>query len=282
MELLIVIAVIALLLSILIPAVVGVQIEMLRHQCRSNLQQIGKALISYSMAEGSLGNGGGRFLPSLDMSISGNAWNAPWPTQGNALRRSKTADLTGNNSQALWLLVDADKIEPENMVCPEAGRSLGHRPALRTDHTNANRVADGEGRFQFNTISYSYITQVGYSENNTMRGGFSLANTDSTKVALIGDRNPYCMGTVDGVAVNPSTNSTNHRGEGQNFLLLNQQALWVEKLNVDGSKMDLRLNSDHPYLPGTATKGTPGVWDSNGNGRRFDKNDTFLVDRGAS
>lgn len=247
-ELLVVIAVIAVLLGILMPAYTGVLKEYLRHTCRSNLTQIGRGIFTYGPSEMNRGSGGAGWMPALATTRAN--WFSVAPGQGNM--------------NGLWLLVQANYAEPGNFVCPEARRTLGHRPALFT----GGQAGDETG-FKWNTCSYSYMSQVGYSSSNGDTGGLSMSNADTTvKLVLLGDRNPRMQEGLSAPAPEAENgvgkNSKNHNREGQNFYLLNSQVLWVETL----TGIDTRL-SDDPFSPTNAADFSQGL--------RSGSVDTFLL-----
>ncbi|MCY2929810.1 MAG: type II secretion system protein [Planctomycetota bacterium] len=238
-ELLVVIAVIAILLAILLPAYSKIMTEYVRHACRQNLEQIGKGLLTYA-ENPARGSNGDKVLPSLDVTTAN--WNS-W------------ASNTGNTN-SLWLLVTGKLASPGNFVCPEARGTLGHKPAKY-----AGGVSGDSPGFSPTTCSYSYISQVGYRDADvpsTTTSGVCLQTIDTTKrVILLGDRNPAMeLGLANVLA---TTNTLNHGdrgkdsagkrlgGDGGNFYLLNQQTVWVEQLDKD------KHIDDNPYMPETAT-----------------------------
>lgn len=257
-ELLVVIAVIAILLSILLPAYTSIMKEYMRHSCRQNLEQLGKGLFAYAESE-NRGSGGAKWLPCVD--VTQTNWNSWSAGQGN--------------TNSLWLLVQKDYARPDNFICPEARRTLGHKPAKY-----AGGVSGDSDRFTVATCSYSYMSQVGYRDavnTNNIVAGLCMQTVDTTKrVYLLGDRNPAMQAASNNAAAGftSTTNSFNHGdrgkdganslgGDGGNFFLINQQTIWVEQLDKD------KRIEDHPYMPVNAGDFSIGV--------RSNPTDCFLL-----
>lgn len=262
-ELLVVIAVIAILLGIFLPAYVGVMKEFLRRTCQDNLGHIGKALMSYGPSEWNRGAGGAGCLPAL---------SGPKPEDDNTNKGNWYSwGANHGNTNSLWLLVQGNFAAPDNFVCPEARRALGHKPAHYTKR--ADGTGEDDGHFTWTTCSYSYISQVGYyyrkipanAATETYAVGGSCLQTIDTRIkkVLLGDRNPRMQDGLSASGEAAGRNSKNHGREGQNFYLLNQQTLWVEDMrgakNGDTMTMNDKRLDDDPYSPVDDANFTSGI-----------------------
>ncbi len=227
-ELMVVIAIVAVLIAILLPALSGVREQAYRVQCASNLRQIGAAMHVYASDNK---NQYPRTL-YVDGSIAYffNDEARPDPFTGPNLYAN---DVTAG----MFLLVRYRMLKLQNFLCPSGGQELDRvfsasGPEIPpTQRSNFKRTHPGSG-----TLSYAFANQyppVAFPYADQRLYEFKHSPTAPAQNAIAADRN-------DGIdryrTTNPDAtredikamNSRNHRSEGQNVLFNDGSVQWCK------------------------------------------------------
>ena len=218
-ELLVVISIIALLMSILMPALARVRELASRVVCGTNLSGIGKAMGIYAN-----NNESGRFPRAGGRnSILGavTAWDAV--AEADAFTGSPpTATITSS----LWLLVRGDYATAKQFVC-------GSDP----DTEGQFRTIDPYSVWDFGTTPVDFCSYA-YHTPYDDAGGFSFGMTSASNPGLpvAADRNPG----------DESDNSRAHQDEGQNVLFVDGHVNF-ERSEQGRRGRDCGLNDDDIY-----------------------------------
>lgn len=222
-ELLVVIGIIALLISILLPALNRVRETANRAKCASNLSQIGKAMIIYS-------NENKNLFPRTPASAT-LASTVTWGTGttaslSNADPFSSTADNRPSDNDvgaSLFLLMRSGDLVPEVFTCPSSNAErwdFGGGINTAQNWTNFNGLSGTK-----TNLAYSY--QNPFANTTALSAGFRFNNSMTAEFALAADINPGTAGTNDNVLLPETTssaretkqaNSNNHDEDGQNVL----------------------------------------------------------------
>ena len=216
-ELLVVIGIIALLISILLPALNAAKERANRVKCSSNLRQIGQGLLLYA-------NDNKGIYPRTPATTAGtytcftaggtSTATDPFGTNGPAVN-----DVTA----ALFLLVRNADINPEVFVCPSSNAekdTLNNKPA--------NQRCNFYGP---NNLSYSYANP--YPSDTSIGLGYKLNGNVPADFAIAADRNDATTsGNPQGVNSNEAAsrqklcNSKNHETDGENVLFNDGHCEW--------------------------------------------------------
>jgi len=216
-ELLVVVAIIALLISILLPSLAAARESAKRTACAANLGSLGRACLIYSE-----GSAGVFPTPLHDMNVTtgGGAHQAAIVGANmfyrDMERRQDRND--GSNPRGYFkLLIGGEKayLSPEQFICPSTTTTLQHKPhgakprwILDEDapigsrtyaagsevpafdfNGNECETPDGEAQ-EMTEFSYSFQVTLRYKEGGKILG-VKLKNTQDPRKALAADRNPY-------------------------------------------------------------------------------------------
>jgi len=216
-ELLVVVAIIALLLGILLPALGRAREVANRSVCGSSLSGIYKAMYTYSVTYGSwfpiAGQQGttGRILGPAD----GSAYTDR--TSGNAT----PAQLENMATASLWVLVRDGSVGPKSFICPST-RDVADPLTDNADTTQPlNNIFDFKS---IENISYSMLNM--YHEvrrdnwKSTVAPAWVLMGDDNNAAGSASEI--HTLSAADGASrdeIERAENSQNHaEGDGQNIL----------------------------------------------------------------
>jgi prepilin-type N-terminal cleavage/methylation domain-containing protein/prepilin-type processing-associated H-X9-DG protein len=248
-EVLVVITILALLASIVIPVVSQARELARRTKCRTNVKGIADACIQYmdddKLHRDSLaGNSLPRPVAPMTLSARGN-----WGT---------------TNPASLWMLMRPHKfVGRETFLCPSS-------PIYRDDNF---RVPDpGDNRFEFNTLSYSYLSQVPFTDANPAAAAQGQANVTITtrsnpglrasELAIVADANPHTIVGKQEFSGDAMMNSLNHDGVGQNVAFADGHVGWFTTPVIPGTKpLSSSDKADNIYMPcnGSGSTGKRGA-----------------------
>ncbi len=303
-ELLVVVAIIALLISILLPSLGRARELAKQAVCRSNLRGIGQAMTIYS-------NDNREFYPvAPSPAATGGVGSQSLPVQyiGN-LGFNQTTQPTSlssgapvHPSRSLFLLIIGGQSTPQQFVCPSASETADDL-RNRLNATTVSAAQPGFTRFDFlgyGNLSYGYIMPYGNNARPT-------TNLD-TRMPLGADKGPYfAAGQTDAntrwqrdaVAAQPIIppafaadlptalrgsndqwrpyNSRNHSGEGQVVLYVDGHADFVRR-PIEGVNNDNIYNyytNDNNQLE--SLTGRAGGIQANDTGGPRNDTDSFIV-----
>jgi prepilin-type N-terminal cleavage/methylation domain-containing protein len=236
-ELLVVIGIIALLISILLPALNAAKERANRVKCASNLRQVGQGLMLYA-------NDNKGAYPRVTYTIG----NPP------TLTSFKNPDVDDQNlvqandvTAALWLLVRNADLNPEVFTCPSSNQE-------KDPMIEAGISVPATSRSNFsshNNLSYSYANP--YPGTNAISKGYKLHSGVVADLAIAADRNEPDTANwqknkypTDAQDIQKYSNSANHEREGQNVMYNDGHVEWFTNAWVGAEK-------DHIYVPGSVT-----------------------------
>jgi len=244
-ELLVVIGIIALLISILLPALNAAKERANRVKCSSNLRQIGQGLLLYA-------NDNKGIYPRTPAN-TGGSYTAFTQSAGSTATDPFGTPALGVNdvTAAMFLLVRNADINPEVFVCPS---SNAEKDTLNNKPPN-QRV----NFYGINNLSYSFANP--YPNDAAIGAGYKLNGNVPADFAIAADRN-------DGDAITTVTsnsaaseqkkiNSKNHEGDGENVLFNDGHCEWSTTAFVGANKDCIYSRATTTTVGGTPTQANP-------------------------
>jgi len=220
-ELLVVIGIIALLISILLPALNAAKERANRVKCSSNLRQIGQGLLLYANDNKGIYPRtpavGGAAVTLVFFTVP--AATDPFSAAGGSGGPVQNNDVTA----AMFLLIRNADINPEVFTCPSSNQekdTLGGLSPIRRSNFQGQQ-----------NLSYSFANM--YPNDLAIGKGYKLNGNVPGDLAICADRNDS-PNAAAATAVNSASaaseqkkwNSTNHEADGQNVLYNDGHCEW--------------------------------------------------------
>ena len=233
-ELLVVVAIIALLVSILLPTLSRAKELTKRAICGTNLKGIGSSAFIYANDFNDC------FPVAPAVMYTGGSTYDKWGGKTDGTWRTTaptTSDDTVSVTASQWIFVREDYCGVNFFLCPSAKNKADD---FKDSSGNQKSLDDLYDFMSRDNISYSF--QMPY-------GMYLVRGTSNSGIAYAADKNPFFDDTNDtGSRVDdpdpaeddPSNNSNNHGKDGQNVLYIDTHVSWEESANVG-------ISDDHIY-----------------------------------
>ncbi len=215
-ELLVVVAIIALLIGILIPALAYAQIIVRRANSGANLRGIGQSLVNYT----TVNDDRYPLAGSTDPTKPASGFNSA--QRGQRELKPDHPDLVNNITASLWVLVREGHVTPEIFINPNTSDRADEMldDSGRVVALNATRdfrwTDTGDKPLSYTTGNWHHAQRrKNFSAN--ARSGWVLMSDDSNADGP-GVHTHAFNDDVDRETIERKENSLNERGDGQNVL----------------------------------------------------------------
>jgi prepilin-type N-terminal cleavage/methylation domain-containing protein len=238
-ELLVVIGIIALLISILLPALNAAKERANRVKCASNLRQVGQGLMLYA------NDNKGAYPRTIYTPATPTQKAFTGPAEDDPFRNG-SAVQANDVTAALWLLVRNADLNPEVFTCPSSNQE---KDPMIEGTVSVPSTSRGNFSAQEN-LSYSYANP--YPNTQAIGFGYKLHSGVVADLAIAADRNEPDKDWKKNGYNNDSqnlqrlSNSSNHEREGQNVMFNDGHVEWFTNAWVGADK-------DHIYAEGKNT-----------------------------
>ncbi len=180
--------------SLILPIMGALRAQRFQNVCQSNMMATAMGMSGYAIDN----------QDSLPM-ITAGFGAKPWWSVG---------DPESSNSAHLYHLARSEYVTLEDLAC------AGNRRA-------PTQIPSDESRDwrQLDEVSYAYRVMGGPSHPGWQLG---------SRIVVISDRSPVVLKSARGYAIDPSENSPNHDGLGQQVLLSDGSAMWLTTPEAPG------------------------------------------------